>query len=153
MAPSRIVAVGLALSIGETLAFTAPLTSNMVASPVGRSLRTGDVRAGDDGDEVSDWGVDNLFAMMEDADDKIGGLDAFMTTVKKDPSSIDFEQTMAAIEDGFDYSAVAFKCGELESSAEQNQGSAKILSFGKMKKLKKETTLEVRLPPENTGPC
>ena len=125
--------------VSETLAFNSP----MAMSRVGTSAMVGRMPFNVRMDEVEDWGVDNLFEMMEDADEKIGGLDAFLTTIKKDPKSIEFEVTMAAIEEGFDYSAVAFKCGDLESTAEQNQGSAKIFSFAKIQKLKKETTLEL----------
>ena len=141
---ARFVVGLVALSLSESLGFTAPLTTRVALSSSVTSgaehWRTSTIRAGD---EVSDWGVENLFEMMEEADEKISGLDEFMGTVKKTPSSIEFEQTMAAIEDGFDYKAVAFKCGELESSTEQNQGSAKIFSFAKLQKLKKETTLEL----------
>merc|ERR1719359_1483624 len=80
---------------------------------------------------------------MEEADEKISGIDAFIQTVKKDPKSVDVEQTMAAIEDGYDYSAVAFQCGEVDSTAEQNQGSAKIFSLAKLQKLNKDTTLQL----------
>ena len=41
------------------------------------------------------------------------------------------------------YEAVAFKCGEVDSTAEQNQGSAKIFSFAKLQELPAETTLEL----------
>ena len=134
---SRLVLGVVALSITEALCFVAPV-SRSAASAMG--TRAGNVRAAD---EVSDWGVDNLFEMMEEADEKISGLDSFLTTLKKEPTTIDFEQTMAAIEEGYDYSAVKFTCGELDSSAEQNQGSAKIFSFAKLQKLKKEATLEL----------
>jgi hypothetical protein len=133
------------LSIMQTLAFSTPLSygtplpaaSNRPAVSK-HFLRTTLVRCEDD---VVDWGVDNLFEMMEDADEKIGGIDAFLAIVASDPKTIDFEQTMAAIEDGYEYTAKPFKCGELESTAEQNQGSAKIFSFAKMQKLNKEKTL------------
>ena len=128
----------LSLSVAATHAFSVPAT-RVAAS----KCRTTVVRAGDDGDEVGDWGVDNLFEMMETADEAIGGLDSFLKTIKSDAKSIEFEQTMAAIEDGFDYTPTAFKCGEVDSSAEQNQGSAKIFSFAKLQKLNKDTTLEL----------
>lgn len=144
MSSSRVVgSVALLFSASETLAFTAPVTSvaTLSSAPASSYLcRTSTVRCED---EVSDWGVDNLFEMMEEADEKIGGLDDFMQTVKSDAASIDFEQTMAAIEDGYDYTAKAFKCGELASTAEQNQGSAKIFSFAKDQKLNKDQTLQL----------
>ena len=126
-------------AIVSPLAFNAPL-SRVVPSSL---PAVGRMPCGVRMDEVTDWGVDNLFEMMEDADEAISGLDGFLKSIKSDPKSIDFEQTMAAIEDGYDYTAVAFKCGDLESAADQNQGSAKIFSFAKIQKLKKETTLEL----------
>lgn len=129
-------------SFAESLGFNVPLAVTRHSAAKRGPCRSTTVRA----DEVSDWGVDNLFDMMEDADEKIGGLDAFLKQIKSKPTAIEFEQTMAAIEDGFDYSPVAFSCGEVVSTAEQNQGSAKIFSFAKLQKLNQKTTLEVRRP-------
>jgi len=126
-------------SFAESLGFNVPLAVTRHSAAKRGPCRSTTVRA----DEVSDWGVDNLFDMMEDADEKIGGLDAFLKQIKSKPTAIEFEQTMAAIEDGFDYSPVAFSCGEVVSTAEQNQGSAKIFSFAKLQKLNQKTTLEL----------
>ena len=123
------------MSLVEALAFRLPCSfAPAIRTAAGDRVRHAAVRA----DEVSDWGVDNLFEMMEEADEF-----DFKKTLKSDPTSIEFEQTMAAIEDGYDYAAVAFSCGEVESTAEQNQGSAKIFSFAKLEKLDQKTTLEL----------
>merc|ERR1740121_3498021 len=50
---------------------------------------------------------------------------------------------MACIEEEYFYSLAAFKCGEVESLKEENQGSAKISSFAKIQRLDKETTLQL----------
>jgi hypothetical protein len=74
----------LALLCGSVTSFHAPLSGvSRVGSTSTSVARTSPIRAGDD---VEDWGVDNLFEMMEDADEKISGLDSFMATVKKEPS-------------------------------------------------------------------
>ena len=70
-------------------------------------------------------------------------LEAFLKTISDDASAVDFEDTMAAIEDGYDYAAVAFKCGAVDSAADQNQGSAKIFSFAKLQELDEATTLQL----------
>ena len=57
--------------------------------------------------------------------------------------AIDFEQTMAVIEAEFVYTPIAFSCGEVVSTDEQNQGSAKIFSFAKLQELSAEDTLEL----------
>lgn len=135
---SRCIAL-LSFAAGS-LAFTVSLSPRVASSSAVGCRRTSTVVAEDD---VTDWGVDNLFDMMEDADESIGGLDAFLKLVKTDAKSIDFEQTMAAIEDGYDYTPVAFSCGAVESTAEQNQGSAKIFSFAKLQKMNKDNTLQL----------
>ena len=58
-------------------------------------------------------------------------------------ADIDFEQTIAVIEAEFDYKPIAFSCGQVESSTEQNQGSAKIFSFAKMAGLSEAATLQL----------
>uniref|UniRef100_A0A7S2NN87 Type III effector n=1 Tax=Haptolina brevifila TaxID=156173 RepID=A0A7S2NN87_9EUKA len=129
-----IVHVSLGLHVLPNVGFSVPLVARQ------QQCRTNTVRLED---EVSDWGVDNLFDMMEEADVKIGNLEAFMKTVRSDAKSIEFEVTMAAIEEGYDYVPTAFSCGAVESSSAQNQGSAKIFSFAKLQKLNKETTLNL----------
>eukprot|EP00324_Dicrateria_rotunda_P000939 CAMPEP_0206166092 /NCGR_PEP_ID=MMETSP1474-20131121/22831_1 /ASSEMBLY_ACC=CAM_ASM_001110 /TAXON_ID=97495 /ORGANISM="Imantonia sp., Strain RCC918" /LENGTH=182 /DNA_ID=CAMNT_0053569885 /DNA_START=25 /DNA_END=573 /DNA_ORIENTATION=+ len=121
-------------------AFSAPLTRVCASSAARGAARARTVVAED---EVGDWGVDNLMDLMGEADEKIGSVESFISTVKSSPKSVEFEMTMAAIEDGFDYEPVSFTCGELSSAKDQNQGSAKIFSFGKLQKLTKDQTLNL----------
>jgi len=67
----------------------------------------------------------------------------FMKVLGSNPESIDFEQTMAAIGEGYVYTPTAFSCGEIASTEEQNQGSAKIFSFAKLQNLDEATTLQL----------
>lgn len=140
---SRIAFCLLLLAMVETLGFRVQLGANLHCTnkAVTRGpCRTTVVRAED---EVTDWGVDNLLGLMDEADEKIGGVDALLKQIRSDPKSVDFEQTMAAIEEGYNYSAVAFSCGAVESNAEQNQGSAKIFSFAKLNKMSEASTLHL----------
>jgi hypothetical protein len=57
--------------------------------------------------------------------------------------TIEFEQTMAAIEAGFEYKPTAFSCGEVVSTDAQNQGSAKIFSFAKLSGFSEAQTLQL----------
>merc|ERR1719247_2756388 len=50
---------------------------------------------------------------------------------------------MAAVEAGYVYTPSAFSCGEIASTAEQNQGSAKIFSFARLNNLDESTTLQL----------
>ena len=66
----------------------------------------------------------------------------FMKTLTSAPETIEFEQTMAAIEKQYLYTPKAFSCGKVVSPADKNQGSAKLFSFAKLNKLSKDTTLQ-----------
>jgi len=55
--------------------------------------------------------------------------------------SLDFEDTMAIIEQYYQYSPAAFTNGSVENDSESNQGSAKILSFAVLNQLTDEQTL------------
>lgn len=94
-------------------AFSAPLTRVCASSAARGAARARTVVAED---EVGDWGVDNLMDLMGEADEKIGSVESFISTVKGSPKTVEFEMTMAAIEDGFDYEPVSFTCGELSSA-------------------------------------
>lgn len=68
-------------------------------------------------------------------------LEQFLTKLKTTPESVEFEDTMATIEANYDYQASAFTNGSAENSAEQNQGSCKLLAFAKLQGLSAEQTL------------
>ena len=68
-------------------------------------------------------------------------LEQFLTKLKTAPESVEFEDTMANIEANYDYQASAFTNGSAENSAEQNQGSCKLLAFAKLQGLSAEQTL------------
>jgi len=129
-----------ALMAVSAVTLAAGFTITMPQTRTAAAARARPLRAAD---EVGDWGVDNLFSMMEEADEAIGGVKALLATARTDAGSISFEQTMAAIEDGYDYEPKSFVCGEVASATDENQGSAKIFSFAKLNGLNKETTLQL----------
>lgn len=55
---------------------------------------------------------------------------AFADQVKKG-TQVTFKETMAMIDEHYDYFEVPFTCGELTNKPKENTGSAKIFSFGK----------------------
>lgn len=91
-----------------------------------------------------------MMDMMGDADDAVAEVADFapkaqslIEKVKKTPESVEFDETMAAIEAGFEISSVAFTCGKVVSAAGENQGSAKIFSFAKLADLSEPETLQL----------
>lgn len=68
-------------------------------------------------------------------------VDKFIKQLKEVPSEITFSNTMAILDENYDFSPVAFYNGELFNKAGENNGSCKIFSFGKLHNLSKEFTL------------
>ena len=54
-----------------------------------------------------------------------------------------FTETIAMIEEYFDYSAVAFSVGEQKNAQGENEGSAKVFSFARFANLETEATLQL----------
>jgi len=65
---------------------------------------------------------------------------AFIARLGQD-DSIDFEDTLAVINEHFEYTPCAFHNGSLFNAAGQNEGSCKIFGFGKLMKLDEAQTL------------
>lgn len=65
----------------------------------------------------------------------------FLNKLKSTPTEITFLETMAVIEDGYNFTPTTFLNGELTNKAEENSGSCKIFAFGNHQKLSKEHTL------------
>lgn len=57
------------------------------------------------------------------------------------PNEMTFEEVMAAIEANYDFTPCAFSNGNVENSAEQNQGSCKLFAFAKLNDLDQQQTL------------
>jgi len=86
-------------------------------------------------------------------------LDAFKNKLQNNPKAIDFSETIATIENTYEFTASAFTNGELKNEETQNQGSCKVFSFAVKQELTKEETLacfgqyylEVLEDPNGTG--
>ena len=68
-------------------------------------------------------------------------LDVFLEKLKSAPDSIDFEDTMAVIEQLYEFTATTFKNGELTNEAGQNSGSCKLFAFAQLQNLTQQQTL------------
>ena len=65
----------------------------------------------------------------------------FLNQLRNEPNAIDFEDTMAAIDGGYDFSPTAFKNGDVENKENQNNGSCKIFAFAQLNSLNADETL------------
>lgn len=68
-------------------------------------------------------------------------LQAFLTQLKTSPETIEFDHTMAVIKAHYSFSPTAFKNGDCQNEAGQNNGSCKILAFGQLNGLSVDETL------------
>jgi HopJ type III effector protein len=68
-------------------------------------------------------------------------LDTFLQKLNTTPNSIEFTDTIAVIDALYDFTPTAFKNGELENAANQNNGSCKLFAFAKLQGFSKEQTL------------
>ncbi|MBU3820518.1 HopJ type III effector protein [Flavobacteriaceae bacterium XHP0103] len=68
-------------------------------------------------------------------------LNTFIDTLKNNPKSITFNQTMSVIETYYEFTPTAFKNGDLQNNAGENSGSCKLLAFAKLQGFSKEETL------------
>ncbi len=85
-------------------------------------------------------------------------LQQFLDALASSPEKIEFETTMAVIEDNYDFTPASFTNGNTQNDANENNGSCKIFAFGLLNALDKEATLacfgrfyreDVLLHPEN----
>lgn len=68
-------------------------------------------------------------------------LDAFLQKLNQSPESVDFTDTMAAIETTYDFTPSAFTNGTLRNEAGQNSGSCKLFAFALLNQLSEQQTL------------
>ncbi len=65
----------------------------------------------------------------------------FLQTLAAAPEGIAFSDTIAVIDTNYDFTPTAFKNGELQNEAGQNNGSCKLFSFAKLHNLTQQQTL------------
>jgi hypothetical protein len=68
-------------------------------------------------------------------------LHQFIDTLKSNPSTIAFADTMAVIESEYEFVPTAFKNGELYNKAGENSGSCKLFAFAKLQGFSQDETL------------
>lgn len=64
-----------------------------------------------------------------------------LENLKNSPSTIQFQDVISYIDNNYDFEITAFRNGNLQNEANQNNGSCKIFSFAKINHLSKDETL------------
>lgn len=65
----------------------------------------------------------------------------FLRRLREAPEHLEFADSIAAIEQHYEYTPTAFRNGEIENAAGQNGGSCKIFAFAKLQNLSEAETL------------
>lgn len=66
---------------------------------------------------------------------------AFLEKLKQTPEAIVFSETIATIEENYDFTPTAFENGLQHNAAGENSGSCKLFSFAEIQNLSEEATL------------
>ncbi|MCK5809441.1 MAG: HopJ type III effector protein [Cocleimonas sp.] len=68
-------------------------------------------------------------------------IDNFLNTLKATPDTIEFDDTMAVIEQNYHFTETAFTNGALANKAGENSGSCQLFSFAQLQGLDQQQTL------------
>ena len=68
-------------------------------------------------------------------------IQAFLEKVKQNPTEITFPETIAVIEENYDFTPTAFQNGETHNAAGTNSGSCKLFAFAQLQNLSQNETL------------
>ena len=68
-------------------------------------------------------------------------IEEFIKKLRANPKRIAFSETIAVIEEHYNFTPTFFSNGDLQNEAGTNSGSCKILAFAKKQQLSKEETL------------
>ncbi|MCC9072754.1 HopJ type III effector protein [Flavobacterium sp. F-65] len=68
-------------------------------------------------------------------------IDFFLEKLKKYPTTFTFPDTLAVIEDNYNFTPTAFQNGTQYNAAGENSGSCKLFAFAKLQNLTVEETL------------
>ena len=68
-------------------------------------------------------------------------LNSFLEKLKQTPQNITFTETIAVIEENYNFSPTAFENGLQHNAAGENSGSCKLFAFAEMQNLSEAATL------------
>ncbi len=66
---------------------------------------------------------------------------SFLEKIKQNPEAIAFTETIAVIEENYDFSSTDFENGKLQNAAGENSGSCKLFAFAQVQNLSQAETL------------
>jgi hypothetical protein len=66
---------------------------------------------------------------------------SFLEKLKQTPTSITFPETIAVIEENYDFTPTTFENGTQHNAAGENSGSCKLFAFAKLQNLSQAETL------------
>lgn len=68
-------------------------------------------------------------------------VETYIASLKREPSAIDFAETIAVIDANYRFTATGFKNGDVINTVGENSGSCKVFSFARLHKLSQDMTL------------
>ena len=68
-------------------------------------------------------------------------ISSFLQKLKQTPNAITFPETIAVIEENYDFTTTAFENGGQHNAAGENSGSCKLFAFAQLQNLPQEETL------------
>lgn len=68
-------------------------------------------------------------------------IQAFLEKLKHTPTAIAFSETIATVEENYNFTPTAFQNGTQHNAAGENSGSCKVFAFAQLQNLTKEETL------------
>lgn len=68
-------------------------------------------------------------------------IEIFLKKLKQTPNSITFPETIAVIEENYDFTPTAFDNGTQQNAAGENSGSCKLFAFAQLQNLNTQETL------------
>ena len=68
-------------------------------------------------------------------------IEDFINKLKNSPQAIDFKETMAVIDDNYEFTPTSFMNGALYNEAGENNGSCKLFAFAQLHNLSEQETL------------
>lgn len=69
-------------------------------------------------------------------------IDEFINRLNTQPQSINFDDTMQVIDANYYFTPTAFRNGDTQNAADQNNGSCKVFAFAQLNNLTEELTLQ-----------
>lgn len=71
----------------------------------------------------------------------MNNIEVFIKKIKETPKAIEFAETIAVVEDNYNFTPTAFKNGNQYNAAGENSGSCKLFSFAHLHNLTQSETL------------